>query len=146
MFVRGTDNSGRDERETLFLDKVSRERVRVRYHDSMPGQSDDDLLDEVRNSLRDIMLDDGILSEKPFEDQCSVDASLDDIDAGRVAWFVERAARIRKAKYPPAPSVVDVLRSLHLYDAKRNAPTKAGVLLFGRDVQGPFPSSAIKCA
>ena len=39
-----------------------------------------------------------------------------------------------------------MLRSLHLYDAKRNAPTKAGVLLFGRDVQGPFPSSAIKCA
>ena len=26
------------------------------------------------------------------------------------------------------------------------SPTKAGVLLFGRDVQGPFPSSAIKCA
>ena len=36
---------------------------------------------EVRNSLRDIMLDDGILSDKPFEDQCPADASLDDIDA-----------------------------------------------------------------
>ena len=151
VFVRGTDNSKRDAREALFLDKVSRERVRVRYQDSDPEQTVADLLDEVRNSLRDIMLDDGILSDKPFEDQCPVDASLDDIDASRVAWFVERAVRIRKAKYPPNPSVVDVLRSLHLYDAKRNAPTKAGVLLFGRDVQGPFPSSAIpssaiKCA
>jgi len=146
VFVRGTDNSKRDKREALFLDKVSRERVRVRYQDSEPEQAVADLLDEVRNSLRDIMLDDGILSEKPFEDQCPVDASLDDIDASRVAWFVERAVRIRKAKYPPNPSVVDVLRSLHLYDAKRNAPTKAGMLLFGRDVQGPFPSSAIKCA
>ena len=146
VFVRGTDNSKRDAREALFLDKVSRERVRVRYQDSDPEQAVADLLDEVRNSLRDIMLDDGILSDKPFEDQCPVDASLDDIDASRVAWFVERAVRIRKAKYPPNPSVVDVLRSLHLYDAKRNAPTKAGVLLFGRDVQGPFPSSAIKCA
>lgn len=146
VFVRGTDNSKRDAREALFLDKVSRERVRVRYQDSDPEQAVGDLLDEVRNSLRDIMLDDGILSDKPFEDQCPVDASLDDIDASRVAWFVERAVRIRKAKYPSNPSVVDVLRSLHLYDAKRNAPTKAGVLLFGRDVQGPFPSSAIKCA
>lgn len=146
VFVRGTDNSKRDAREALFLDKVSRERVRVRYQDSDPEQAVGDLLDEVRNSLRDIMLDDGILSDKPFEDQCPVDASLDDIDASRVAWFVERAIRIRKAKYPSNPSVVDVLRSLHLYDAKRNAPTKAGVLLFGRDVQGPFPSSAIKCA
>ena len=146
VFVRGTDNSKRDAREALFLDKVSRERVRVRYQDSDSGQTFGDLLDEVRNSLRDIMLDDGILSEKPFEDQCLVDVSLEDIDASRVAWFVERAIRIRKAKYPSNPQVVDVLRSLHLYDAKRNVPTKAGVLLFGRDVQGPFPSSAIKCA
>ena len=146
VFVRGTDNSKRDAREALFLDKVSRERVRVRYQDSDPEQAVGSLLDEVRNSLRDIMLDEGILSEKPFEDQCLVDASLEDIDASRVAWFVERAVRIRKAKYPSNPQVVDVLRSLHLYDAKREAPTKAGVLLFGRDVQGPFPSSAIKCA
>ena len=34
VFVRGTDNSKRDAREALFLDKVSRERVRVRYQDS----------------------------------------------------------------------------------------------------------------
>ena len=146
VMVRGLDNSKREEREARFLDKVSKERVRVRYQDAEPEQAVEDLLDEVRNSLRDIMLDDGILSEKPFEDQCLADASLEDIDAARIAWFVERAVRIRKAKYPPNPSVVDVLRSLHLFDAKRNAPTKAGVLLFGRDVQGPFPSSAIKCA
>ena len=69
VFVRGTDNSKRDEREKLFLDKVSRGRVRVRYQDSEPEQAVGELLDEVRNSLRDIMLDDGILSEKPFEDQ-----------------------------------------------------------------------------
>ena len=146
VMVRGRDDSTREEREARFLRKVSDGRVRVRYQDSAPEQAMADLLDEVRNSLREIMLDDGILSEKPFEDQCPDDASLDDIDENRVAWFVERAVRVRKAKYPPNPSVVDVLRSLHLYDAKRSAPTKAGVLLFGRDVQGPFPSSAIKCA
>src|SRR5574344_1130006 len=36
VFVRGTDNSKRDAREALFLDKVSRERVRVRYQDPDP--------------------------------------------------------------------------------------------------------------
>ena len=51
MFVRGTDNSKRDAREALFLDKVSRERVRVRYQDSDPEQAVGSLLDEVRNSL-----------------------------------------------------------------------------------------------
>lgn len=68
VVVRGTDNSKREEREVRFLDKVSRDRVRVRYQDSETEQAVGDLLDEVRNSLRDIMLDDGILSEKPFED------------------------------------------------------------------------------
>lgn len=145
VMVRGIDNSKREEREARFLDKVSDGRVRVRFQDADSEQAIADLLDEVRNSLRDIMLDDGILSEKPFEDQCLNDVSLDDIDSERVAWFAERAVRVRKAKYPPSPSVVDVLRSLHLFDAKRNAPTKAGILLFGRDVQGPFPSSAVKC-
>ena len=95
--------------------------MRVRYQDTESEQAVGDLLDEVRNSLRDIMLDDGILSEKPFEDQCLADASLEDIDPNRIAWFVERAVRIRQAKYPSNPSVVDVLRSLHLLDAKRNA-------------------------
>ena len=68
VMVRGSDNSKREDREARFLDKVSKERVRVRYQDAEPEQAVDDLLDEVRNSLRDIMLDDGILSEKPFED------------------------------------------------------------------------------
>ena len=62
-----------------------------------------------------------------------------------MAWFANRAIRVRKVKYPQDSSVVDVLRSLHLLDVKRSAPTKAGVLLFGCDVQGPSPSSAIKC-
>ena len=62
VMVRGTDNSKREEREARFLDKVSKELVRVRYHDGASEQAVDDLLDEVRNSLRDIMLDDGILS------------------------------------------------------------------------------------
>ena len=145
VMVRGCDDSKREEQEARFLKKVSDGRVRVRYQDSEPAQAVADLLDEVRNSLRDIMLDDGILSETPFEDQCLDGVSLDEIDANRVAWFAERAVRVRKAKYSANPSVEDVLRSLHLFDAKRKAPTKAGVLLFGRDVQGPFPSSAVKC-
>ena len=128
----------------VFVSSVQKKFERERA--AINSTASDDLLAEVRSSLRDIMLDDGSLSELPFEDQCLGGASLDDIDANRVAWFVERAVRVRKAKYSVNPAVVDVLRSLHLLDAKRNAPTKAGVLLFGRDVQGPFPSSAIKCA
>ena len=36
VMVRGTDNSKREEREARFLDKVSKERVRVRYQDTEP--------------------------------------------------------------------------------------------------------------
>ena len=88
VMVRGSDNSKREDREARFLDKVSKERVRVRYQDTEPEQAVEDLLDEVRNSLRDIMLDDGILSENPFEDQCLADASLEYIAAvqQRTMW------------------------------------------------------------
>jgi predicted HTH transcriptional regulator len=146
VMVRGKDDSKREEKEVEFLRRVSDGRVRIRYHESDTERMTEELLDEVRNSLRDIMLDDGVLSEKTFEDQCIEDVTIDDIDENRVAWFVERAVRVRKTKYPQNPTVIDVLRSLHLFDVKRNMPTKAGILLFGRDVQGVFPSSAIKCA
>ena len=36
VMVRGMDNSKREEREARFLDKVSKERVRVRYQDTEP--------------------------------------------------------------------------------------------------------------
>ena len=146
VFVRGTDNSKRDKREALFLDKVSRERVRVRYQDSDPEQAVGDLLDEVRNSLRDIMLDDGILSETPFEDQVAPDVSMDDISEDRIKWFVDAAVRNRKANYQAGMSVEDVLRTLHLINRKTSMPTKAAILLFGKDVPYFFQSSQIKCA
>ena len=68
--VRGKDDSKREEKEVKFLRRVSDGRVRIRYHESDTERMTEELLDEVRNSLRDIMLDDGVLSEKSFEDQC----------------------------------------------------------------------------
>jgi hypothetical protein len=72
VMVRGLDNSKREEREARFLDKVSKERVRVRYQDAEPEQAVEDLLDEVRNSLRDIMLDDATenATENPSVNSC----------------------------------------------------------------------------
>ena len=72
VMVRGSDNSKREDREARFLDKVSKERVRVRYQDAEPEQAVEDLLDEVRNSLRDIMLDDATenATENPSVNSC----------------------------------------------------------------------------
>ena len=72
VMVRGSDNSKREDREARFLDKVSKERVRVRYQDTEPEQAVEDLLDEVRNSLRDIMLDDATenATENPSVNSC----------------------------------------------------------------------------
>jgi len=52
VMVRGTDDLSREEEELKFLKKVSDGRTRVRYQES--GQKDqfNDLLDEVRNSIR----------------------------------------------------------------------------------------------
>ena len=145
VMVRGKDNTRRTPRETQFLDKISRDRVRVRYQNRDSANAFDDLLDEIRNSIRDLMIDDGVLSEVPYEDQTPADVTWDEIDSGRVGWFVDSAMRNRKAEYSPAMSVSDVLRSLHLLNRKTQMPTNAAVLLFGKDVQDRFPSSAVKC-
>ena len=86
----------REEKECRFLDKVSFGRTRVRYQ-----LTDDagDLLNEVRSSIRELMMDDGLLSDLPFEDQLPRDTTLDDIDDKRVAWFVHRAVRLRNAPF-----------------------------------------------
>lgn len=146
VMVRGTDNSKREVREAEFLDKVSSGRVRIRYQSPDAGHEVNDLLDEVRNSIRDIMLDEGILSETPFEDQVPPDVTIDDISPERIQWFLKSAVRNRKANYSSDMSIHDILRSLHLINRKSGRPTKAAVLLFGRDPQYFFQTSQIRCA
>lgn len=145
VMVRGLDNSKREEREAAFLERISRDRVRVRFQNASAESATGDLLDEIRNSLRDIMIDEGILSEVPFEDQSPADVSLDDISDERIRWFVGAAVRNRKANYKQETSTSDVLRTLHLLNRKTGLPTNAGILLFGKDVQYFFQSSQIKC-
>ena len=142
VLVRGTDNSNREEKERRFLDRVSSGRTRVRYQ---PTDDAGDLLNEVRSSIRELMMDDGLLSDLPFEDQVPRDTTLDDIDDKRVAWFVHRAVRLRNAPFADDEAKEDVLRSLKLLDRKTGLPTKAAVLLFGKDPQYLFPTSCIKC-
>ena len=146
VMVRGNDDVEREARELQFLRKVSDGRVRIRYQAGDKENYAGDLLDEVRNSLRDIMLDDGILSEMPFEDQVPDDVSMADISDDRIRWFVESAVRNRKANYDVNMSAEDVLRTLHLLNRKTSKPTNAAMLLFGKNVQYFFQSSQIKCA
>ena len=143
VLVRGTDNSKREEKERLFLDKVSAGRTRVRFD---PTDDSADLLNEVRGSIRELMMDDGLLSDLPFEDQFPRDTTLDDIDERRIAWFIHRAVRLRNAPFADDVSKADVLRSLNLLNRKTGLPTKAAVLLFGKEPQYLFPTSCIKCA
>ena len=62
VMVRGKDNSKREEREARFLDKVSKERVRVRYQDAEPEQAVEDLLDEVAQGAYEkvVTVEDGV--------------------------------------------------------------------------------------
>ena len=143
VLVRGTDNSKREEKERRFLDKVSAGRTRVRFD---PTDDSADLLNEVRSSIRELMMDDGLLSDLPFEDQLPRDTTLDDIDERRIAWFIHRAVRLRSAPFVDDASKADVLRSLNLLNRKTGLPTKAAVLLFGKEPQYLFPTSCIKCA
>lgn len=146
VFVSGGDSLKRERKEADFLQKISREVTWSSFTGETTAERIDVLLNMVRNCLRDLMLADGTLTERPFEDRIPRDVSLDDIDESKIRWFVTASKRIRKSKYRADASIEDVLRTLHLLDKSTNLPTNAALLLFGRDPQLALPSSEIKCA
>lgn len=146
VLVKDGIDADREEKEAIFLSKVSREVTWTSFCGKTKEARKDSLLNAIRSSLCDLMIADGILNDRPFEDRVPRDITLEDIDEAKVRWFVTASKRIRKAKYRADASVEDVLRTLHLLDKTTNLPTNAALLLFGKDPQFALPSSEIKCA
>lgn len=146
VFVRDDLGADREAKESDFLAKVSREVTWTSFRGKTKEDRANSLLNAIRTTLCDLMIEDGILTDRPFEDRVPRDVSLDDIDEAKIRWFVTASKRIRKAKYRADASVEDILRTLHLLDKATNLPTNAALLLFGKDPQFALPSSEIKCA
>lgn len=140
MFVLGKNNDGRVTKEAAFLRKVSDTLIRARCED------ESELLPEIYASLDGLIFEQGGYRMGPFDASLCEGATLGDIDDNKVAWFVDRARRLRNADIEEGMSVESVLRHLKLYSPEvTGGLTNSAILLFGRDPQRFCISSEVKC-
>ena len=137
VFVKGTDDARRHPKMLALIKKAERQLTRRRFGDVS------DLTGKVYASLIQYLEQRGILPHRPFDAAACPRATLKDIDADKIAWFIERAQQERnfalKTNTPPDQT----LTQLNLLDDKNL--THAAVLLFGRNPQRFLPSAEIKC-
>jgi predicted HTH transcriptional regulator len=85
-----------------------------------------------------------LIRSGPFDASPCPQASLADLDAERMAWFIDRARQVRGFPLPPNASASELLTHLNLLS--HGQPTHAAVLLFGRQPQRFLISSEVKAA
>ena len=137
VFVKGTDDSQRHDKVKSLIRKAERQLTRRRFVDFS------DLTGKVYASLIRHLEERGVLRHRPFHAAACHGATLRDVDAKAVAWFIQRARDERQSAIKATASPKDALTSLNLLDNGR--PTNAAVLLFGTTPQRYIPAAEVKC-
>jgi len=137
VFVQGTDDKLRHPKMRAMVRRVGDQVIRRRFS-TLP-----ELQAGLRASMVEFLLGKGMVQDRPFEEQPCPDATMDDLDEPAVAAFVRRARGERQFPLAEGAAVTDVLTHLNLLFNGR--PTKAAVLLFGRNPQRFLPSAEVRC-
>lgn len=137
IFVKGTDDEGRDPKMQSLIRKAGQQLIRRRFG-SIP-----ELTAAIYSSLVDYLESCGCIQTRPFEERPCSDATISDVDSQAVADFMRIARHERQFPLPVRTPVVDVLAHLHLLNGEH--PNNAAVLLFGRDPQRFLPSAEVRC-
>jgi len=137
IFVKGSDDRVRHPKMQALVRKAGAQLIRRRFS-AIP-----ELTAALSASLVEHLVAKGLVQDRPFEEQPCPDATLDDIDPKAVAAFVRRAREERQFPLSEGAAVADVLTHLNLLLGGQ--PTKAAVLLFGRNPQRFLPSAEVRC-
>jgi predicted HTH transcriptional regulator len=137
VFVKGSQREKRHRKMQALIRKAERQLVRRRFEAIF------DLTAELFASLVQYLADSGILHERPFLATASPDASIRDVSAERVGWFLGRARAERQFPLKATASPREVLTHLNLLAGAR--PSQAAILLFGANPQRFVPVAELKC-
>ena len=140
VFVLNKDDSKRQPKEAAFLRKISADLIRAKCDDSSA------LLLEIYSSLEGLLVESGAYRMGPFDASVCDGATINDIDADKVSWFVRKAREIRNADIDVDMPAESVLSHLRLFSGKSGGLTNAAILLFGKNPQRFLISSEVKCA
>jgi len=138
IFVKGADGNERALQMKALVKDAESHLVRRRFATAA------ELISGVYASLIDYLEDKKLLRVGPFDAAISEEASLKDISAAKVKWFLELARAERNFPLKANTDVKTVLSHLRL--SKEDRPTHAAILLFGKEPQRFIYSSEIKCA
>ena len=98
----------------------------------------------VYDSLIEYLEDRRIIQNKPFDAALCADASLEDVSADKIRWFINSAREERNLNLSTTASPEEVLTHLKLFEAGHLV--NAATLLFCRDPQKWAASAIVKCA
>lgn len=137
IFLKAPNDQPRHPKMQNLIRKAEAHLIRRRFS-TIP-----ELTAALSASLVEFLFAKGLVQDRPFEQQPCPDATLDDLDAKAVAAFTRRAREERQFPLAEAAALADVLTHLNLL--LNGQPTKAAVLLFGRNPQRFLPSAEVRC-
>jgi ATP-dependent DNA helicase RecG len=137
IFVKGTDDTGRHPRMRALIGKAGAQLIRRRFS-GIP-----DLTAALYASLVEHLERTGKLRTRPFDAAACLDATVADLSAEKVKWFLGMARRERQYPLSEDTPALEALSHLNLLDAGQ--PSHAAVLLFGSQPQRFLRTSEVKC-
>jgi len=137
ILVKGTDDSVRHPKMRQLAQRASGQVIRRRFTD-IPG-----LKTELYASLVDYLALKGELRTLPFDATGGRGATLTDISADKLKWFLGLAQRERNFVLAEDTPADKALAHLNLLAAGQ--PTHAALLLFGNNPQRFVATAEVKC-
>ena len=138
IFLKAADDASRDPRMLALIRQAEASLVRRRFATTA------ELIAGLYAALVQWLADNQLIRSGPFDASPCPNASLADLNADRIAWFIERARQVRGFPLPPNASASELLTHLNLF--AHGQPVHAAVLLFGRQPQRFLLSSELKAA
>ncbi len=137
ILVKGRDDKGREPKMAALIRRAGDELVRRRFENT------DELLRLLYGSLIQYLQDRGFVAARDFDAAACEDATLKDISARKVRWFIEKARAERG--YALAPDTPPKQALAHLNLLARNDPTRGAVLLFSDAPERFMHSAEVTC-
>lgn len=137
IFVKGADDRQKHPKMRVLIRRAGSELIRRRF------STVDELRGALYASLIEHLSTTGTIQYLPFDEQEISNAELLDLDESAVRHFVREARQRRQFALSEEAPMGDVLAHLHLLRDGR--PTRAAILLFGRNPQQFISCTEVRC-
>lgn len=137
ILIKGRDDKKREPKMSALIQRAGDELIRRRFENT------DEMLRLLYGSLIQYLQDRGFIAAKDFDAAACQNATLADISARKIKWFIEKARAERHYALSPDTSPEQALAHLNLL--AKNSPTRGAVLLFSDAPERFIHSAEVTC-